>query len=503
MSSPHSYMDIGDFFRSPSDRIAAFAQIQLHLYRRDACFQDYFEALAWDTLIGPRANLPQRSLSERIINGAIRYAGRAARGRPRQKIKTDVLFCPNPGFGRKTEVRFLIRTLLALAKMDAKVLCLLPAGAPSQDHLNAELAAVGRSGQVVFMDPAAPWDDKQSILLARSGRIRGHSAFEEAVQILAPYGLLPTREVEGGFDRLAYFIEAWDRLAPWIEFEAVVARCHWLPLCSPVCREARQRGKPVITFQQGVIGHTLDVPVVASKYVAFGKPSAAFLARMNGAFFQAAEAPEPRVEFVPGGCLVDNLIDLPNQFDQQTVLMVDVPNIPGDFWGLENQCQALLQLAERLLESRLPLRRLVIRPHPYWWNLDLEPCLRIARRFPNRCELSHAAWPLEDDLCRSSVVIGSLSGAVTVAAACGLPSIFLQTDPGYATGDLECFSPRQTLFPDAAFDEIARMLTDREAYAEAREAALSSGRQYYTNGKNLELDAKFFERLLRSDGPRK
>lgn len=492
-------MDVGDFFRSLSDRISAFSQIQLLLYRRDTRFQDYFEALASDTLAGPHANASRRSVTDRIINRAIRSAGRVGQARPRHKIKTDVLFCPNPGFGRKTEVRFLIRTLLALAQMDAKVLCLLPAGAPSQDQLNAELATVGRRGQVVFMDPAAPWDRKESFLLGKSGRIRGRWAFEEAVRILEPHGLSPTREVEGLFERLAYFVEAWERLAPWVEFEAVVARCHWLSLCSPICREARQRGKPVVTFQQGVIGHTLDVPVTASKYVAFGQPSAAFLARMNTAFFQAAGVPEPRVEFVPGGCLVDDVIDLPNQFDRQTVLMVDVPNAPGDMYGLEDQCQALLQLAERLLESHLPMRRLVIRPHPGWWNLDLEPCQRLAREYSTRCELSHPAWSLEDDLRRSSIVIGILSGVLTVASTCGLPTIFLETDRGFTTGDLACFSPRQTSFPDAALRQIGKLLTDPQAYAEARTEALRNGREYYTNGANLDLSVEFFERLLRAD----
>ena len=37
-------MDIDDLFHSPADRIAAFAEMQLHLYRHDASLQDYFDA---------------------------------------------------------------------------------------------------------------------------------------------------------------------------------------------------------------------------------------------------------------------------------------------------------------------------------------------------------------------------------------------------------------------------------------------------------------------------
>ena len=277
----------------------------------------------------------------------------------------------------------------------------------------------------------------------------------------------------------------------------MVARCHWHVLCSPVCRTALQRAKPVITFQQGVIGHTLDVPVTASKYVAFGHPSASFLARVNNRFFQAAGLREPSVEYVNGGCLFDTVIELPDQFDNQTLLMVDVPGGQNDFYGIESQCSALLQLAERLLTADLPLRRLVIRPHPYWSNLDFEACQRLVREHSTRCELSHPVWSLEDDLRRSSAVVGIFSGALTVASACGLPTIFLETEHGYTTGDLACFSPRQTLLPDAAFCEIGKLLSDRRAYTEARTDALRNAREYYTNGANLKFTGEFFERLLR------
>jgi hypothetical protein len=58
-----------------------------------------------------------------------------------------------------------------------------------------------------------------------------------------------------------------------------------------------------------------------------------------------------------------------------------------------------------------------------------------------RCELSHPAWSLEDDLRRSSAVVGILSGVLTVASACGLPTFFLETEQGFTNADLACFSP--------------------------------------------------------------
>jgi hypothetical protein len=156
-------------------------------------------------------------------------------------------------------------------------------------------------------------------------------------------------------------------------------------------------------------------------------------------------------------------------------------------------------LADRLLAADLPLRRLVIRPHPYWSNLDFEACQRLVRKYSMRCELSHPVWSLEDDLQRSSAVVGVFSGVLTVASACGLPTVFLETEHGYRTGDLACFGPSQTLLPDAAFCQLGEILTNRQAYAEARTLALRNAGEYYANGTNLDLSAAFFEQILRTE----
>jgi hypothetical protein len=495
-------MDLHDLFRSPKGSwLEAFAQMQLHLYRHDASLQDYFMMLQSDTFASPRASSRDRRVVSRHIEWAIHAADRVSQFRPRRRIKADVLYCPMPYFDRKTETQFLVRTLLALAQTDATILCLLRVGAPCRDELNARLAAAGRAGQVTFIDPAAPLNPLEARLRSEVARLRGRAAFDETVQILEPYRLSPGLEVKANFEHVAFFGESWERLAPWVEFDALVARCHWHVLCSAVCRTALQRGKPVVTFQQGVISHTLEAPVTASKYVAFGPSSASFLARVNRAFSQAVGMPESQVEYVSGGSLYDTITALPDQFDRQTLLMVDEPTDCGQsrFYSLESQCQALLDLAGRLLAAGPPLRRLIIRPHPYWNNLDFAACQCLVREHSDRCELSHPAWSLEDDLRRSSVVVGIFSGVLTVASACGLPAVFLQTDEGYATGDLACFSPRQTLLPDAAFCAISRILTDRQAYAEARTEALRNAREYYAHGTNLDLTGAFFERLLRTE----
>jgi hypothetical protein len=492
-------MQIDDLFRSPVDRIAAFARAQIHLYRQDVSLQDYFLALQLDTLTTPRLTSGDLHATNRLITSAVQSIDSVSRLRARRKIKTDVLFCPVPYFARKAENDFLVRALLGLAQTDAKILCLLPTDAPCRREMDDRLAAEGRTSQVEFLDPTESLNSMDARLVSMASRGRSRWALRQTVQILEPYGLSPSAEVKVNFDLTARFVEAWERLAPWVEFDAVVARCHWNVLCSPVCRTGQQRGKPVITFQQGVIGHTLDVPVTASKYVAFGRTSSSLMRELNTRFFQAAGLPLSHVEYIDGGCIFDTVIDLPNQFDRQTLLLVDVHIPTRDFYGIESQVQALLQLARRLLAADLPLRRLIIRPHPYWSDLDLESCKRLVRECPERCELSHPSWSLDDDLRRSSIVAGIFSGVLTVSSASGLPTIYLQTEQGFETADLACFAKDQTFEPDAAFSEISRILTDRKAYAEARSDALRNAREYYANGTDLDLSGAFFQRLLSAE----
>lgn len=494
-------MNIEDLFQSPGRQIADFFKAQTLLYRHDPSLQDYFMELQLAKFTGTPVCSHELPPPRRLFASAIRGADKVSRFRSREVLKCDVIICPNQHFGRQTETRFFIRTVLGVAQTGAKILCLLPNDAPCRKELYDRLEADGRAGQVEFLDPANSSNQIEARLRKRVARARGREAFAETVRILEPFGLSPRRDVIFNFERRAYAIDAWERLATWIDFDAAIVRCHWFAVSSSICRTAMKRAKPVMTFQQGVICDTLDVPITAAKYVTFGQPSARFMARANRAFFDAARKPELPVEYVNGGCLIDTIIDLPDQFDRQSLLMVDVPTPQRDFYGVECQSSALLELAERLLAADLPLRRIVIRPHPFWSDLDFEACRRLIREHPMRCELSHPAWSLEDDLRRSSIAIGIFSGVLTVASACGLPTYFLQTEQGFSSGDLECFSPGQTLLSDATFSEIARILSDRKAYAAARALALRNAREYYTKGANLNLDAAFFERHLLGNPP--
>lgn len=488
-------METGDLFDTSSLRIREFAEMQVLLYRHDPGLQQYFmqlqlkmQTVEGAASSGPPPVRPRFALPARAADKLSRFVSH-------KRYRADVLYCPAPYFDRKTENKLTVRTLMALAKTGASVLCLIPAGVPVRGELEKQLAASGRATQVEFLDPTAPFGPVEARLRTRCARMRAWKAFEEMAGVLEPLGVRFGLDSQIGFEHTASYVEAWERVAPFVEFETAVVRCHWNTLCSAVCQTAMARGKAIITFQQGVIGHTLDVPVTATKYVAFGSASASFLDRVNRRFHQAAQRSEPAVEYISGGSMIDDVHLLPDQFEQKTLLVVDVQVNQGDFYGVSGQCDALLKLVERLLASDLPFRRIIIRPHPYWTDLELEALQSLARAFSDRCELSHPAWSLEDNLRRSSAAIGIFSGALTVAASGGLPTYFLQTEHGFMTEDLACFAS-QKVSPDEAFRELGRILCDHGAYEMARNLALKNAREYYAGGKNLDFSDGFFERLL-------
>lgn len=487
---------LNEWFQMPTESsVAAFARAQVELYRHNPTLQDYFLPLQLSFCKNRTIDPVPQSLSRRIYASSCRMGSKVFRRVSRRKIKVDVLLCPMLNFQRRTENQFLMRMFTGLVQTGASILCLLPKGAPCRAEMESWLRAEGRKNQVIFWDLSSISNPLAARMLSILGRSSGAQMFNEIVEVLRPHGMAPAIDSQSGFFYTAAHAESWRFFEHDIEFDAVVTRCHWQTLCSAVCQTARQRGKPVITFQQGVIGHTLDVPVLASKFVAFGDSSARFLAQMNRSFYQAVNRAEPVVEFIPGGCLFDTIPSLPGQFLKQTLLIFDEPVGPDDFYGIRPQRDAVLQLAERVLET-CASARIIIRPHPYWDSMGLGFWKDLVRKYPNRCELSHAAWTLEEDLSRSSVALGVFSGALTIASGAGLPTFFMVADSGYKTKDLASFEKGQLCMPEAAFDQISRVLTNAQAHAEAGFMALKNARDYYANGANLEMSPAFFERLL-------
>ena len=430
-------METDDLFPSSSRHIAEFAEMQVRLYRHDPRLQDYFMQLQLGTLARPNTASgnahPARPLFNLVIHGADKVAGLIQR----RKYKADVLFCSAPYHDRKTENELTIRTVLGLAQADATILCLLRPGAPFRKELDLRLAAAGRTKQVEFVDPTASSNPIAPRLRTRSARIRARSTLQEISGFSARLDLNLRSEIQSGFEHTAYYVDAWEQLAPMVDFETAVTRCHWNTICSSVCRTALERGNHAITFQQGVIGHA-GRSRYSFKVCGIWRSLRVFIPRGDTAFLMQPGCPSgPSNIFRAGASLTKCAIHPINR--SPNVLMVDVQANAGDFYGVADQCQALLELAERLLNAELPLCRLIIRPHPHWSDLNLESLQAFARKYSSRCELSHPAWPLEDDLRRSRPDRQSINrseAALTQAVNCNARSIILATDSPTLNMDL-------------------------------------------------------------------
>src|SRR5580693_1303298 len=86
------HMHIDDLFHAPVNRVEAFAEMQVHLYRHDVRLQDYFLALQSDVLTTPRLSSCDLRSSNSLLASAIQSVDGIGRLRRRQKIKTDILF---------------------------------------------------------------------------------------------------------------------------------------------------------------------------------------------------------------------------------------------------------------------------------------------------------------------------------------------------------------------------------------------------------------------------
>jgi hypothetical protein len=85
---------------------------------------------------------------------------------------------------------------------------------------------------------------------------------------------------------------------------------------------------------------------------------------------------------------------------------------------------------------------------------------------------------LLQDIARSTLAIGLFSGALTVAAACGVPTVFVWKEGWFYTPDLACFGDCFA-DPEEALIRVRDVVTDRSAYARWRGMATAAAEKYY------------------------
>lgn len=423
-----------------------------------------------------------------------RFGGAQARrindGLPRRTLQADVLLCGVWVWERPQEVELLEEVLAGLLRAGRSVLVLLHRGTASWRRLRRRARAFGAGDRVTLLDPRG-----------RVGRAADRARLEEAwartrtdvrrvLDSLRPAELTLDADAWSTMHWTARTRVLWERWADHLHFDAAVVRCHWLPLCSSVAQTARQRGVPVTTLQQGVVSHTMDVPVRADRYLCFGPASETTLRALDGDFASATGAPTQCDRYEPVGSLIDPVEAPPPAFEAGTLLVIgQFTGWATDYYGLHRHRDALLALVRRLLAEAEGLRQVVVRPHPADGNAALWSSLQ--EQFPARVALSSAyERSISVDLRQSSAVLGLFSGALATAAAWGRPTFFLQVDDGYRTPDLAPFSEQEGR-ADRLFERIRETMSDRTAYARTANACREAARHYFHQGGEADIAEAF------------
>ena len=447
-------------------------------------------------------NPPSSSKALRAVKGAIkRMGGRPLRAvndhLPRPTYTADVLLCPTWVWERPQEIRLHIDLLTGLLKTGRSVLVLLRRGSTTAERMHEEAAALGAADQVTLLDPRGRLGRIQDRLHLDGTAGRARTDTQAVLDALRPAGLTLSADA---YDMMAWTArcrQMWERWRPHLRFDAAVVRCHWLPLCSSVALTARERGVPVTTLQQGVVSHTMDVPVMADQYVCFGDASAGTLRSLDADVAEATGQPVQCTNYVPTGSLIDPIENPEPAFEAGTLLVIgQFTDWATDYYGLHDQKAALFSLLRRLLTDTETVAKVVVRPHPA--ASDAKTWEPLRTDFPQQVVFSDAhERPISYDFRRASAVLGLFSGALATAAAWGRPTFFLSDPNGFHTPDLAPFSGQSA--PAASLvDRVRSTLENRSTYHREAHQAYEAASDYYCDGKSASFSPSFVDALMNS-----
>jgi hypothetical protein len=271
-------------------------------------------------------------------------------------------------------------------------------------------------------------------------------------------------------------------------------------MCSSIVRTAAARDVPVTTLQQGVVSHTIDVPVHADRYICFGDASARTLRDLDRAISKKIGQSPRRTDYVQAGSLFDPVSVHPPAPEAGRLLVIgQFTDWAVRYYGIDAERTALYHLLRRLLDDVDGLKQMIIRPHPAGGSW--EDWSALSNEYPNGVELSSPyANSIAYDIERCTAASGLFSGALVTAAACGRPVFFLSHPESYWTPDLTPFA-NQSGSADPLFERISLLLRSPDAYRTERRQCMHAAHAYYKEGTACSFDDTFFERLLRFDAP--
>jgi len=332
-----------------------------------------------------------------------------------------------------------------------------------------------------------PWvlDD-----LARDGRAIG--------AILAARGLQLGRDALPALRAAALGKAAWRILAGRLRFGTAIVRTRYMPLSAAVLAGCMTDDGPLtISFQHSIVTSPGSfTPCTAKRYAVFGEASRALLARLDAGLASTAGRAVICRDLVPVGSLVDPIIDAHlGRSRPASVLIVD----QGSDWtdrhfGCGEEQRTSLELAARTLADRSRMvDRVVVRPHPFGNTLARWNALADANR--DRIVISPPGRPIEAELGAASIVLGLFSTLLPVAAASGIPTLFVWSPGWFSTPDLAPFHA-SFVAPERCPEVVDGLLAGAEAYSAAQGAALAAGASYFAGRRTCAFEHDLVKRLL-------
>lgn len=473
-------------FRYPSGAKAQqFAEAQIHLLKRDPDLWPYLYAIQKYLMpnssgkSGVRKNSSSRSHTWK--NKILSFFKHCF---PRPTIHADVLICGVWRWQRPQEDVLLRSTIFSLLERGKSIVLIIHRESALIKIQHPKLKIVdphdfpSRILKRLTVDPVSGKTNELFSLISdyleEIGLTLGESAWEELNWIL-------NREFEWSF---------WKNN---ITFRAAILRCHWLPLCSAIAQSAHSRGIKIAVFQQGLISHTIDFPLVADTVLCFGDVSAETFQNMDTVFSRESKFESHSPTYLPVGNLIDRLRPQTHAFERKHVLVLSQNNP----WAIDYY--ALAELEKQLFDIVSQLTCIfgvstTVRLHPA--NPDPEKWQSLVRKSKGICAISYPSkHTLSQDIEQASIALGLFSGALVSASAAGLPGLFLRNSDSIELPELQSFAS-QKVSPDQAVDLIKDLINSEEAYQLLSEKSRMTGRAFFNHIDHSEISPRFTDELL-------
>jgi hypothetical protein len=187
---------------------------------------------------------------------------------------------------------------------------------------------------------------------------------------------------------------------------------------------------------------------------------------------------------------------LPAQQEKKSLLVIDqgISWATRFYYGRFNVQKTFVSKLIECLKDLQTLGSLIVRLHPDSDTKDV--WAGAAKEFPDKVEIEKMDASMLDSLRKASVAIGLFSGALTVAAACGVPSFFMWHPGWFYTSDLSCFKQNCFVQPDRFIPLLKTLLTDASEYLKYRDLSIAAAAKYYHRGTSCAFDKEFMDKLL-------